>query len=264
MLQGALYSDGQDHFEDLVFSAREWSAPTMISAEEIRKRLESFALCGRRIKEMKLIGLNYALTRLRIEEEAYDQLEHLPEEERQYMSDYVRIDPGMQFVRYAMIDEPLLIGFEDGDVFEIDTPQSPEFRMSMSCIPWEINAGGSRANTNADILFSPCIGQRISAVEVNTFMTDMDPMLYCAFNEPPYRRELVSDILLRFENGGALRIGPSFDYCTVICVNEKNETMTISFSELQRGLCNREDLHPEDKTEQERIGSESRVEENIT
>ena len=46
--------------------------------------------------------------------------------------------------------------------------------------------------------------------------------------------------------------------------DEENETMTISFSELQRGLCNREDLHPEDKTEQERIGSESRVEENIT
>jgi hypothetical protein len=44
----------------------------------------------------------------------------------------------------------------------------------------------------------------------------------------------------------------------------KIQELTISFSELQRGLCNREDLHPEDKTEQERIGSESRVEENIT
>ena len=252
MLQGILHSKGQDHFENLVFSAEEWSAPTMISAEEIRKRLEGFALCGRIIGRMKLIGLNYALTRNWIEEAAYTQLEYLPEEERQYRSDYVRIDPDTKFIRYAMIDEPLMIGFEDGDVFEIDTPQSPEFRMSMNCIPWDIKADVNCANTDADILFSPCIGQQIATVEVNTFMTDIDPMFGDASNAPPYQRELVSAIVLRFKNGEALRIAPWLDYCTVTCVNEIDEAMTIAFSELKEGLCNWEDLHPEDETLQGR------------
>lgn len=122
MISNTIYSKGRDTFKDYTFSAREWSAPTMVSPKEIRERIDSFSLCGRKIKRMRLIGLSYFHTRDWVEEAAYRQVEHLPEEERQRKSNYPTIDPTMQFSRYAQIDEPFLIEFEDGDIFEVDTP----------------------------------------------------------------------------------------------------------------------------------------------
>ena len=49
MLEKTLFSDGKNNFEDNTFSAKVWSAPTMVSPEEIRKRLSSFKLEGRKI-----------------------------------------------------------------------------------------------------------------------------------------------------------------------------------------------------------------------
>ena len=248
MISNTIYSKGRDSFKDYTFSAREWSAPTMVSPEEIRERIDSFALCGRKIKRMRLIGLSYFHTRDWVEEAAYRQVEHLPEEERQRKSNYPTIDPTMQFSRYAQIDEPFLIEFEDGDIFEVDTPQDPEFRMSMNCIPWWIKAGTNQPNAEADVLFSPCVGQEIVSVEVNTRITDKDPMFFCAFDEPPYQRELVSNVTLRLGNGLGLQISPDIDYCEVACVDASNEWVKISFSELKDALFNWDDLHNDEIT----------------
>lgn len=248
MISNTIYSKGRDNFKDYTFSAREWSAPTMVSPKEIRERIDSFSLCGRKIKRMRLIGLSYFHTRDWVEEAAYRQVEHLPEEERQRKSNYPTIDSTMQFSRYAQIDEPFLIEFEDGDIFEVDTPQDPEFRMSMNCIPWWIKAGTNQPNAEADVLFSPCVGQEIVSVEVNTRITDKDPMFFCAFDEPPYQRELVSNVTLRLGNGLGLQISPDIDYCEVACVDASNEWVKISFSELKDALFNWDDLHNDEVT----------------
>lgn len=248
MISSTIYSNGKDNFKDYVFSSGEWSATIMVSPEEIRKRIDNFDLLGRKIARMRIIGLSYCHTRDRVEEAAYHQLNHLPEDERQLKSKYQAIDSDMQFNRYVAIDEPLLIGFEDGDVFEIDTPQEPEFRMSMNCIPWWIGADTSQLNIDADILFAPCIGQMIISIEVNTYMTDKDPMFQDAFDEQPYQRELVSNITFRLENGIGLRIGTCIDYCEVGCINTNNEDIKISFFELKQALSNWEDLHDDEAT----------------
>ena len=241
-------SNEKDIFTDYKFSAREWSAPVTSSLEEIREKIDSFALCDRKIARMRMIGLSYYHTRDWVEAAAYGQIEHLPEEERQRQSDYSVIDPAMQFYRYAEIDEPLLIEFEDGDVFEIDTPQVPLFQMSMNRIPWWIGAGTNQPNAEADIIFSPCIGQTITAVEVNTYVTDKDPMFRRAFDEPPYQREFVSHITLRLENGMGLQIAPDLDYCEVSCVDASGEMTKMRFSELKEALFNWEDLHNDEVT----------------
>lgn len=248
MLSSTFYSEGKDNFKNNTFSAEEWSAPFMVSPKEIRKRIDSFALCGRKIKRMRLIGLSYIHTRDRIEDSAYQQVKHLPEAERQYRSNYPTIDTDMQFYRCAEIDEPILIGFENGEIFEIDTPQAPEFRMSMNCIPWWIGAGTNDPNIEADILFSPCIGHTIVSVEINTYTTDQDPMTFDFFNEPPFQRELVSNITLRLSNGVGLQIGPCIDYCDVVCVDRDDEWLQLSFRKLKQALFNWEDLHNDEFT----------------
>lgn len=73
MISNTIYSKGRDNFKGYTFSAREWSAPTMVSPKEIRERIDSFALCGRKIKRMRLIGLSYFHTRDWVEEAAYLQ-----------------------------------------------------------------------------------------------------------------------------------------------------------------------------------------------
>jgi len=96
-----------------------------------------------------MIGLSYFFTGDWIEDAVYIQLDNLPEEERQRKSNYANIDHSAVLARSSQIDEPLLIRFEDDDPFEIDTPQQPEFRMSMNCIPWNIEAGTNAPNVNA-------------------------------------------------------------------------------------------------------------------
>lgn len=236
MISSTLYSNGKNQFQNSVFSPREWSAPIMVSPKEIRALLDSFALCGRCIKCMRMLGLSYSHTRNRLEEASCQQVP------------YAEIDPDTRLIRTAVTDTPLLIAFADGDVFEIDTPQKPEFRMSMNCIPWQIGVDMTPPNVDANILFSPCIGQTITAVEMNTYIVEKDPMFYEAFGEPPYQREIVSDITLRLENGVGLQISTSIDYCVATCVNVNNADLEICFSELKQALFNWEDLHNDETT----------------
>ena len=224
-----------DIFTDYTFSAKEWSAPTLKYAGEIKKELEKMQLFGRQIKKMKMIGLSYYLTRDWIESTAYNMLSHLPEDERQYMSNYKNISPDMEFSRYSEIDEPFLIEFDDGDVFEIDTPQDPCYCFSMNRIPWYINAGTNLPNTDANKLFSVCIGKKIVKIEVSEYKDDTDS-----------KNEFVSRIILWLENDIGLCIHPVFDYCRVSCINKNNEDVLIPFKELKDALFNYEDLHTDD------------------
>lgn len=130
MLEKTNFSNEKDSFKYYTFSAQEWSAPTMVSVAEIKERLASFNLVGRKIERMKMIGLAYNLRRDCIEECAYNFWDKLEKDERQKCSEYENIDPSIEIYRYAEIDEPFLIGFEDGDSFEIDATQEPEFRIN--------------------------------------------------------------------------------------------------------------------------------------
>ena len=248
MLEKTYNSSGKNNFENNTFSGREWHAAAMVSPEEIKKRIASFRLEGRKIRELRMIGLSYMLTRDWIEDHAYNLLGQYEEEERQRLSDYHNIDPAAPFDRYSQIDEPFLIGFEDGDVFEIDTPQVPEFCMSMNCIPWETEAGTNLPNVDANILFAPCIGQTISNVEVGTYYTDRYPFSSDSFDEEQSKREFVSDIVLWLDDGNGISIGGYYDFCQVAYIDENRTILTIPFAELKPGLFNWEDLHTDEST----------------
>lgn len=224
-----------DIFTNYTFSGKEWSAPMLEHIGEIKNELEKMNLVGRQIKKMKMIGLSYYLTRDWIESAAYNMLPHLPEDKRQKMSNYKSISPDMKFSRYSEIDEPFLIEFDDGDVFEIDTPEDTCYRFSMNSIPWHIEAGTNLPNADANKLFSVCIGKKIVEIEV------------CECTDG-YEAEkgFVSRIVLWLENDIGLCIHPVFDYCRVSCINRSNEDVLIPFKDLKDALFNSEDLHTDD------------------
>ena len=241
------HNGGKDKFKDDIFSWREWSAPELIFAEDIRGTLDHFALVGRRIKEMRILGTCYSYNGFAVEERAYGKLEHLSEEERERKSQYLNIDPEMMCERWAEIDEVFMITFDDGDVFEIDTPWEMEFRMSMNRIPWYTESS-SWQNLDADVLFSNCLGQEITAVEIGTDMREVHPITGESFTEPPLTRECVEHIILRLANGLALKIYGCDDFCEVECIDANGKTTEISFGELKKGLYNWEDLHTDEIT----------------
>lgn len=243
MIEKTIYSNGKNNFIDNTFSSQEWSAPTMVSPEEIKDLIASFNLEGRIISYMRMIGHAYNLTRDWIEERAYNYISSLDKENRQNKSEYAYISPEVPYSRYVEIDEPFLIEFEDGDTFAIDTPQQPEFRMSMNCIPWGIKAGANLPNAEADILFSPCIGRRIKTIEVKTYVTDEDPMARIPFDEQKSKRCLVSGIVLRFEDGTGLLFEGGTAFCHVAYIDQENNSGLITFDQLKQALYNPEDLH---------------------
>lgn len=247
MLTDTVYSKGKDDFENYKFSSKEWSAPIMVSPEEIKNRINSFNLVGRKIKELRLIGLSYFLTRDWIENSAYNALsEDMSEEERRPKANYDNINPGLEFSRYSVIDEPFLIKFEDKETFEIDTPQVPEYRFSMNSIPWLIDAGTNEPNVEANILFEPCIGKEIVEVAVDTYISDSDPLLNCPIDDVGTKYEMVSRIVLWLEDDIGISISGWDDYCEVACINRNNNTLPITFEELKPALFNWEDIHIDD------------------
>ena len=165
MLEKTQYSQGKKRFKNNTFSSQEWSAPTMVSPNEIESLIASMQLVGRTIKGLRIIGLSYFHTKDWIEEHAYNSLpEDMPEEKKQEYSNFDRISESLEFIRYVHIDEPFLIKFTDENTFEIDTPQAPGYRISMNCLPWDIQ--GSTNNIDVSILFAPVLNQKIIEVEI--------------------------------------------------------------------------------------------------
>ncbi len=248
MLQKTYYTSWKNNFSGGTFNSEEWSAPYMVDPKEIKTLIDSFHLEGRTIKRIKFIGMDYSHSRHFMEDAAYRQLKQYDEDERQRLSEYDNIAPETTYGRYAELDEPFLIWFEDNNVFEIDTPQDPEFRLSMNCIPWYIGEGCNVCNVDAEVLFSNCIGKTIQSVEVKTYQTDKDPMLNDYFDDEHSSKELVSDIILWFTDRSSLRVGPHIDFTRVVSCDPDNNLEEISFQELKPGVFNWEDLHIDHST----------------
>ncbi len=239
MLEKTIWSNGKDLFENNIFDSREWSAPTMVSPNEIEKRIRRMNLVGRQIESIRVMGLSFWHTEDWIEDSAYNSLpEEMTEDEKQLKSDYANISDDLILARFAHIDEPFLIKFTDGDVFEIDTPQTPEYRFSMNCIPWDIKTNTRTNNLDATILFAPFLNRKIVEVEITKEQVDKDPMFHHEFDESGTTREIVTRIVLWLDNDIGVCISGWIDYCDVACINRDDEALPITFGELKTGLHN--------------------------
>jgi len=246
MLEKTYYTNGKNKFPGYEFDDEEWSAPFMVDKAEIVSAVEHLKLEGRVIKDIRFVSHAYNLVRDRIEDCAYNQFESLSEEERQEKSEYHNIPQDLPFSRYAQLDEPLLIKFDDNDRLDIDAPQEPEFRISMNCIPWDIEPGCNVSNAEAAIIFDSCLGKKIERVEVETYMAEQDPMFLCAFPDGE-KRELVRSIILWLNDGTGICVGPDFDFVDITLVDSDKKILKFPFKQLKRALFNWEDLHDDEE-----------------
>ncbi len=202
-----------------------WEEKTISSVDEVQKLLDSFHLVGRKVKQMRFVGMCYDFTEDNIEDYAYNALDKsIDEVERQTKSDFDNIDNAFELERLAEIDEPLLIEFEDGDRLELSAIWKHYYILTMNHIPWNIEADVNLPNIDANVLFSPLLNQTITGFEI--VPDELATTVVC-------------EIILWFDNGLGLKFYDYFDYGHFILTDRDDEYLYIPFGELKKGIMRR-------------------------
>ena len=221
-----------DCYENGIFCGHVWSAPIIFSPAELKRRLDGFRLEGRKIADLKLVGLNYCLS--------YDHLEDLLLKDTDGAEQ--EIDYEKHIGLYAEIDEPLLIRFEDGDVLEILEETDGEHLVSMNSIPWEIKAGTNLPNIDASAFFKDCIGRTITAVELHICDLSERENYFQPLNASENQTDFVKYIVLRFDDGNGLRFSGWLDFCNVDYIDHNNNFIEKTFREISSAFFNLDEI----------------------
>ena len=207
-------------------------AARLSTDKQIKDFFSKLNIIGKKIKSIKILGRDYDHDRDGIENLAFLQLDKvLPEDQAREKSRIRKYSQNLMFYRIAEVDEPIVIELDDGRrleilILELDNTIYADINKIPPNATWDINS----ANVDGNVMFSPCVGQTIKAVEF--------PAHGYSFGEeknPPQ----IPDILIRLENGTGLKIEGWVDFCDVECLDGNNQTLKISFEDLKKGLHNK-------------------------
>lgn len=157
---------GCDPEEREWFDLDGWNNNTTDDINELNRRLDSMNLVGRTIKDIRFVSYSYEMTEDGITERIFNMTEGYPKDIQRYLCELEHVDDLFPFPLWQQLDGPVLIKFEDGDQFEIETPLVKYFTVSMNEIPWNAEAPINGENVNGSILFDLCKGFKITKVEV--------------------------------------------------------------------------------------------------
>ncbi len=153
-------SSGNNQFKNNTFDFWTWSAPILQTHDEVVAKIEELKLVGRTIKDIKAVGYNYNFTH-----ECFCTIF-----EAIQRGDDKALET-LEFPCEILIDEPMLIQFEDGDILGIDFSEGSSIRMELNTLPWNIECGINRKNFHANRMFKDLLGRRIGDVFITTAMT---------------------------------------------------------------------------------------------
>lgn len=164
-----IISNGKNNYQDNKYSFWEWSAPILQTHDEVMAKIKDLKLHGRVIKGFYTVGMGYNWCEDDIGDAIYNSLEVMIKEKRiSPDGPFPFLPEGVYIPRYAEIDEPFLIEFEDGDILGIDYSEGSCVRLEMNTIPKDIDFGINRKTFHPDMLFESLIGKKILSVEVTT------------------------------------------------------------------------------------------------
>ena len=233
-----ILSEGKNNFKDNEFSYWEWSAPVLQNHEEVIAKIKELKLQGRIIKGFYVIGMGYDWTDYSVT----DWLESAIERKKNARN--LSSDGPIPFLpedivvpRAAMIDEPFLIEFEDGDILGIDYSEGSCVRMEMNTIPKNIGFGTNARTFHPDKLFEPLIGKEIIAIEVTT-STECDEFTGSHGLDIDEQDDYITKISIVCKKDGEwnrekLVFSTSWDYGVVELTDYKGTTLTMNVSDIK-------------------------------
>ncbi len=168
-----IQSYGKNQFKNNTFSFWEWSAPILQTHDEVVNKFHELQLEGRVVKNVYCIGMAYNWREDDIGDVIYNELDSMTPEQRDALPNFRAFLPeGVYIYRWAVIDEPFLIEFEDGDILAIDYSEGSSVRMELNTIPKTLGAGINYPNFHPNALFDDIIGREIVSVEIMTSLTE--------------------------------------------------------------------------------------------
>ncbi len=164
-----ILSDGKNNFADNAYSYWEWSAPILQSHDELLGKIKELKLEGRIVKNIRCVGTAYNWSEDNIADCIYNILDRMTAEERNNLKNPRAFLPeGVYLSRWAEIDEPILVEFEDGDVLAIDYSEGSSVRLDINTLPFDISFGTNSPTVHANRLFGDIIGKEIVAADITT------------------------------------------------------------------------------------------------
>ena len=155
-------SKGNNQFQDNKFDFWIWSAPILQNQEEVVAKVEELKLTGRIIKDIRAVGYNYNFMWNDTFVEIFEAIKRGDDKALEKLD----------FPCDIVIDEPLLIQFEDGDILGIDYSEGSSIRMELNTLPWDINYGSNRRNFHANQMFKDILGRRLGDVLITNSMSE--------------------------------------------------------------------------------------------
>ena len=229
-----IYSEGKNIYPEHEFSFWEWSAPILQTPEEVMAKVHELGLVGRTVKDIRTIGMGYNWEKDDIRDAIHIALNNMaPVLRTQIPNPDDFLPDGVDISRWAEIDEPLLIAFEDGDILGISFDEGSCVRMELNTIPWNLPPGTNRKNFHANRLFADILGKKIMAVEVTA--TSDEPCFTGAHGlELNEQISYVNKVTLVFDRNSlfgpvqSLTFSAWWDYCHVELTNHNGCACTIA------------------------------------
>lgn len=161
-----ILSNGNNNFTDNEFDICEWSAPILQTPEEVIKKIHELKLINRTVKDIYAVGYGYNWNYDEIFYHVSCEMARMNKEERSNLKNrYAFLPEGVFINKWAEIDDPILIEFEDGDVLCLNFNISGAVQMELNTIPKGMKSW-RECNFHANKLFGDIIGMEIELVNV--------------------------------------------------------------------------------------------------
>lgn len=199
-------SNGNNQFTNNVFSWEAWSADVLQKPEEVCAVFDQLNLTGKKIVDIKPVGYGY-----------------------NFLCDYVsELSEDKPCYRHVEVDEPLFIVFADGDRMEIEFSEGSSIRISKNCIPLNIESGLQPPNYDAKQLFSNCVGQLLTGLEVKVINRSPGCTGSHGIELNNRQRKFIEAVSLVFSNSTKLYFEPFADYGWITAVDKNDTPLEIS------------------------------------
>lgn len=224
--------NGTNVFENNEFSWHSWSADVLQTPQEVYDAFDLLGVTGKKIVSIRAIGLGYNLGEELIEDYILSKTSESGQECPVYDSTNWHTLP-LSYPRYARLDEPLLIVFDDGSRLEIDFSEGSSVRLSKNSIPVDIKPGTNANNFDAAKLFSCCIGANIVAVHVES--SEELPIFTGSYGMSISDKQLkyIERIDLQLTSGVQLQLSAFCDYCEIVATDATGKMLEINFADLR-------------------------------
>ncbi len=221
------------------YNFNKWNVPIIQEPNELMKKLKEFNLIGKKITNIRCVGLCYDLTEDDIEDEAYNYYRNKNVENLAEISTYENIPLDTLLLRSVQIDEPIIFYFDNGDRLEVDYSEASSLKIGKNSLPKNIQYGTNIPNADMNIVFSNCLNKKIIGFEVSMSDELLDDFTGShGIQEPENQMSYISSFEIKLEDWISIKFNNFFDYGRVYIESAFESEKKITWEELKKGIKN--------------------------